>query len=203
AAAERARQQHAAPSPATSAVVAIDPSTGAVRSLVSAEGPESRFDLVTQGQRQPGSAFKVVVLAAALEQGYVLDDRIDGGGPCTFANPGGAPDPYVVGGSGGWATLTTQTVRSSNCAFLRLGEVVGGDDVVAVARRLGVTAPLDADAISMPLGTYEVRPLEMASIAATIAAGGVRRAPYLVEEVLRRDGSTVLAHRPGGRRVLD
>lgn len=191
----------------TAAVVAVDPATGGVRALVGGPGLDRwQYDLAVQGLRQPGSAFKVVVLAAALEAGLVAEDRIDGSGPCTIPNPGGTPDPYVADnytdGSGGYGTLRSQTTRSSNCAFLRLGQEVGLDQVVQVARDLGITTPLDPAAPSLAIGSFEVHPLEMASVAATVAAGGVRRSPHLVDRVEDRDGSTIWEAEVGGERVL-
>src|SRR3546814_1787980 len=74
-------------------------------------------------------------------------------------------DPYPVenfGNSrGGTGTITQQTLRSSNCAYVRLGQIVGIDKVVTQAKRMGITTDLD-EVVSMPLGTKEVYPLDMA-----------------------------------------
>ena len=120
----------------------VEPSTGAVRMLVGGPGFDRyQFDLATQGSRQPGSSFKTFVLTEAMEQGYSPNDLIDGHGPCDDI-PGYPVDdpPENFGGSrGGTSTLTSQTLRSSNCAFLRLGQVVGMDKVVDLAHRMGMT----------------------------------------------------------------
>ncbi|MEL7210039.1 MAG: transglycosylase domain-containing protein, partial [Actinomycetota bacterium] len=77
----------------TSAMASIDASTGAVRALVGGPGFDNyKYDLATQGERQPGSSFKIFSLVEALEQGFVPDDVFDGTGPCRFPNPGGNPD---------------------------------------------------------------------------------------------------------------
>ena len=192
----------------TMAIAAIEPSTGAVRALVG--GPrfeEAKFNLATQGDRQPGSSFKTFVLIAALEAGFVPNDTISGIGPCVFDNPGAVDPIYTVnnfGNSGGSVdTLTNQTTRSSNCAFVRLGQAVGIPDVIETANRLGLELdPAVDNNKSLPLGATEVRPLEVASAYATIANGGVRHEPYYIERIEDKDGNVLYQHQAQGTRVL-
>jgi membrane peptidoglycan carboxypeptidase len=194
------------PRSATGAVVSVEPGSGAVRAMVGGPGFEQdKYNLATQGLRSGGSTFKIFVLMALLEHGYSPNDSVNGRGPCTFRDiPGMFPDPYEVenfGNSGGGSSsITSQTLRSSNCAFVRLGQVVGIDNVVAQARRMGITTPLD-DAVSMPLGTKEVHPIEMAAAVASIAADGVYHAPYYVERVEDLTGNAVIVHAPNPRRA--
>jgi membrane peptidoglycan carboxypeptidase len=191
----------------TAALVSVDPATGAVRALVGGPGFErSKYNIATQGiGRQVGSAFKPFVLATALEQGISPRSTILGSGPCTFRNPGGVPDPYTAenfeGTRAGVDTLAAATKKSVNCAYLRLGTIVGLDNVIEMAHRLGVTAEL-APNLSLPLGTSEVRPIDMAAAYATFAADGVQRRPYVVESVHDRDGRTLLEHRDEGRHAI-
>ena len=100
--------------------------------MVGGAGFESeKFNVTTQGTgRSGGSTFKVFVLMALLENGYLPTDSVSGSGPCTFKDiPGMFPDPYRVenfgGSGGGGGTILSQTLRSSNCAFVRLGQIVG------------------------------------------------------------------------------
>src|SRR5690606_24312722 len=145
-----------------------------------------RYNIATQGFRQPGSSFKTFVLAAALESGIVPDDTISGTAPCRIPNPGGTPDPYIVGNygesRGGGGNLTSQTARSSNCAFVRLGQVVGIPRVIEVARRMGITTPLP-NVPSLPLGAGEVRPLDMAAAYASIPNDGIYNPPYYIDHI--------------------
>ena len=169
----------------TAAVVSVDPSTGAVRALVGGRGFDTdKYNLVTQGKRQPGSSWKPFTLIAALESGVSPQSLISGVEPCLIPNPGGTPDPYEPGNSersnGRVASLVDQITISSNCAFARLGYLVGPDRVISVARRLGITSRLDP-VPAMALGSEEVRPIEMAGAYATIASGGIFHSPYLVE----------------------
>lgn len=194
--------------PFTVALVAVEPSTGAVRAMVGGPGFDRyKYNIATHRPgRQTGSAFKAFVVAAAMENGLVPGDRVDGGG--RFPNPGGEPDPYEIEGPGG--SIEKVTAESSNGAFVRLGQIVGLDRVVDVARRLGVTAHLDPSVISMPLGVFEVTPLEMASAFAAFAAEGIRNPPYFVQRVsVRRlddEGNEVtevlFEREPSGTRAL-
>ena len=192
----------------TMAIAAIEPGTGAVRALVG--GPrfeEAKFNLATQGDRQPGSSFKTFVLIAALEAGYVPNDTISGIGPCLFDNPGSVDPIYTVnnfGNSGGSIdTLVNQVTRSSNCGFVRLGQAVGIPNVIETANRLGLELdPVIDNNKSLPLGATEVRPLEVASAYATIANGGVRHEPYYIDRIEDASGNVLYEHEAQGTRVL-
>mgnify|MGYP006355142563 FL=1 len=181
-----------------SALAAVEPGNGKVRALVGGPlGGENQFNAATREPgRQPGSSFKPFVLATAFSQGRVPNDTISGQGPCSFNNPGGYPNPYVVSnydGSGGSTTsLKEQTIQSNNCAFVRLGQRVGQQKVVDFAKKLGVDG-LDAN-ISLPLGTEEITPLKMAAGYAGFAADGQYNAPYLVERVENAQGQEIVVH---------
>jgi penicillin-binding protein 1A len=180
--------------PFTAALIGVEPSSGAVRAMVGGPGFETyQYNITTQYPgRQTGSSFKTFVLLTALEAGYVPTDRIAGGGD--FPNPGGEVDPYNIKGSGG--TLNSVTLASSNGAYVRLGQIVGLENVVETARRMGVTVPLDPGIISMPLGVFDVPPIEMAGAYASLANLGVRHTPYFVERIEDTDGELVLANTP-------
>jgi penicillin-binding protein 1A len=194
------------PRNATGAVVSVEPGTGAVRAMVGGAGfDEDKYNVTTQGTRSGGSTFKIFVLMALLENGYLPTDSVNGGGPCTFRDiPGMFPDPYRVenfgNSGGGGGTITSQTLRSSNCAYVRLGQIVGIRNVVQQAYRMGITTPLD-EVVSMPLGTKEVHPIDMAAAVASIAADGMFHAPYYIDRVEGPDGSVLLAHEPDPRRA--
>lgn len=176
----------------TTAMVAVEPSSGAVRALVGGPGFDSfKYDIAThEPGRQTGSTFKTFVILTALEQGMLPDDYVFGGG--SWSNPGGTPNPYVVSGVGG--TLTSVTLASSNGAFVRLGQTVGIENVVAMAGRLGVTSQFDSKSKSTPLGVFDVTPLEMASAYSAIPAGGLHEPAYFIDRVEDRDGHVLLEH---------
>ena len=195
------------PISATGVVVSVEPGTGAVRAMVGGAGFASdQYNIATQGVgRSGGSTFKIFVLMALLENGYLPTDSVSGSGPCTFRDiPGMFPDPYRVenfgNSGGGGGTILSQTLRSSNCAYVRLGQIVGIDKVIAQARRMGITTPLE-DAVSMPLGTKEVYPIDMAAAVGSIADDGMFNAPYYIDRVEGPDGLVILAHQADPRRA--
>jgi penicillin-binding protein 1A len=186
----------------TAALVSVEPSTGAVRTLVGGPGFEKwNYNLATHAPgRQPGSSMKAFVLATALEQGISINDTIDGG-QCLIKNPGGTPDPYVQKGEGGVATLVRQTAGSVNCAFLRLGQIVGIDKVIEQARKMGVTVPLN-NVVSFPLGVNEIPPIEMAGAYASIANDGIFNKPYFIDKITDAAGNLIYEHEAKPTRVM-
>lgn len=193
---------------ATMALAALEPDTGAVRAVVGGPGfaqDEEEFNLATQGSRQPGSAFKTFVMMTLFEQGYQPSDRISGRGPCQIPNPGGVPDPYVANNfassPGQVDTITNQIRVSSNCAFLRLGRVAGIEPVIDTASKMGITTELEPVA-SLPLGSEEVHPIDMASAYGVMATGGIRYEPYFIERIVDRQGNVLYAHELSGERVV-
>ena len=193
---------------ATMALAALEPDTGAVRAVVGGPGfaqDEEEFNLATQGTRQPGSAFKTFVMMALFERGYQPSDRISGRGPCQMPNPGGVPDPYVANNfassPGQVDTITNQIRASSNCAFLRLGRVAGIEPVIETASKMGITTDLEPVA-SLPLGSEEVHPIDMASAYGVIGTGGIRYEPYFIERIVDRQGNVLYSHELSGQRVV-
>ncbi len=193
---------------ATMALAAVEPDSGAVRAVVGGPGfaqDEEEFNLATQGSRQPGSAFKTFVMVALFEQGFQPSDRISGRGPCQIPNPGGVPDPYVANNfassPGQVETITNQIRVSSNCAFLRLGRVAGIQPVIETATAMGITTELEPVA-SLPLGSEEVHPIDMASAYGVIGTGGIRYEPYFIERIVDRQGNELYSHDLSGQRVV-
>ena len=155
-----------------------------------------KYDIATDdgadgnGGRQTGSSFKTYVMLTALEQGVQPNDTVGGTG--SWPNKGGTPDPYTVTGVGG--TLDSITSASSNGAFVRLGTTVGRDHVIDMARRLGVTSNFDPKVIPLPLGVFNVTPLEMASAYSAIPNNGIHETSYFVQQIADRSGKVVYSH---------
>jgi len=193
------------------ALAAVEPGTGRVRAIVGGPGFEvegfGEFNIATQGGRPTGSSFKPFVLAAAMEKGLVPSDTINGTATCVFDNPGGFPNPYSAnnfGGSdtGSMASIRSQTLSSSNCAYLRLGQIVGLSNVADTARALGITSDLSSLPISMPLGPLNVTPLDMATAYATFANDGLQVDPIFIERVEDRSGNILFANEPAPQRAI-
>jgi penicillin-binding protein 1A len=192
------------------AVVALEPGTGYVRALVGGRdffggGAEAKLDLATQGTGRPaGSAFKPIVLAAALDKGIPLTRSYDAPGRLTLTLPRRQVwqvDNYE-GNGGGRMNLVEATVQSVNTVYAQLVLDVGPAQAVQLAKAMGITTPLKPYE-SAVLGTNEVLPLDMAAVYATFANRGVSVPPAFVLKVVGRDGEILYQHRHTERRVLD
>jgi penicillin-binding protein 1A len=174
----------------TGAMVAMDPRNGFVKAMVG--GPaflESQYNIATTYPgRQAGSTWKVITLAAALANGFSPKDTISGSSPCSFGLLGRTRNAE---GRGGRQSLRSATANSVNCAFARLSLAVGLDEVIETAEKMGITQNTLQPILSLTLGTIESTPLEMATVASTIASGGVRRDPVFVSKIETPDGTVV------------
>jgi penicillin-binding protein 1A len=158
----------------TAALVALDAHTGAVLAMVGGRNyHESQFNLATQGERQPGSAFKPFVLAAALKEGIAPSTTfvshpvtIDAGG--RLWNVNNYEGEYL-----GPIDLAKATAYSDNTVFAQLTNIVGPKYVVEAAQDLGITSPLQPY-FSIGLGAEPATPIEMARAFASFANGGYR-----------------------------
>jgi len=185
------------------ALVAIDVRTRQILALVgSYEGQAGALDRATQSRRQPGSTFKPIVYSYALHsRRYTLASLVD---PSPEVFEGG----YRPSNFEGWQghdplRLREALANSVNVAAVRVLRDVGPANVVAWAHALGVESPMRAD-LSLGLGSYELRPIELAGAYSTFAAGGTYDEPRLVLRIVGPDGKEVaLPEPPPARRVLD
>jgi penicillin-binding protein 1A len=170
------------------AIVSLDPATGAVRVMaaVTPASPTSTFNLVTSAERQAGSTFKPIALAAAVERGMNPWATRYLSAPFSYPPLHWNVTTYDRAYAGP-ETVAAATLHSDNTVFARLALDVGADALVSTAKAMGVTSPLDATP-SLALGSGAVTPLDMASVYATLAAGGVHAEPYAVRRVVFRGG---------------
>ncbi|WP_257540863.1 transglycosylase domain-containing protein [Sphingobium sp. CFD-1] len=151
---------------AEAALVAMKPDGSVVAMVGGRNYGKSSFNRAVQAKRQPGSTFKLFVYLAAFRAGMTPDDMIEDR-PITT----GTYRPTNHGGKyRGQITLRQAFAVSSNVAAVRLTQKVGIDNVIKVARDLGVTAPLTED-LSLALGTSEIPLIELAEAYAAVAAG--------------------------------
>jgi penicillin-binding protein A len=223
----------------TGAVVAIEPSTGRIVAMysspsfnptkvdqnfsrLSTKGGAPLLNRTTQGLYAPGSTFKVVTAAGALNAGFTPTQLfIDAKGHCitdeghTLCNAGTE--------SFGPIDLKTALTNSVNTYFAQLGQKLGQarlestmqkfgffdlpplsyptdemnpSGLYANGKLLGTLAPIDVGRVAIGQERLAVTPLQMAEVAATVGNGGVRMAPSLVDKVLTPGGSTVFTHSP-------
>jgi penicillin-binding protein 1A len=192
------------------ALVAIDPRDGAVKAMFGGRNyRESQFNLAAQAKRQPGSAFKPIVLAAAMESGISpvteLESKpvsIDAGDRIWKVT--NYDHTYL-----GRVSLERAIVSSDNSVYAQLTDVVGPRAIVKIARSLGIQSRL-APYFSIGLGSGAVSPLDMARAYATIANDGRRvdgslfeNRPRVVEKVERVQSSRVDENSVITSQVLD
>src|SRR5687767_4193171 len=173
------------------ALVAMDPMSGDIRAIVG--GRRARrggFIRATNAKRQPGSAFKPFVYAAAIAAGLspasIVDDEpvevMIGNTPWIPAN---YDDNYQ-----GRTTLRRALMTSANAATVRVSRVVGENNVIAAARRNGIASELQPHP-SLALGAIEVTPLELVAAYAPFTNGGIRVKPRLVRRIEAPDGKVL------------
>jgi penicillin-binding protein 1A len=186
--------------PLQAALVAMEPDTGHVRALVGGRDfDESHFNRAVQARRQPGSAFKPFVYAAALEQGYTpasLIDRLNDPIP-TIQGAWTPEDEHSAAGS---MTLRTALRTSSNRAAVRLLQEVGIPNAVRYAKNLGVG---DVPSVpSLALGSGEVTLQSLTAAYAAFANHGLVPVPQLIRRVEDRDGVVLYATRDSASRAI-
>jgi len=178
------------------AMVALDPRSGDVRALVGGRRIEAGgFDRALDARRQPGSAFKPFVYAAALSAGFTPATLVDDS-PLEIREGGTEWTPANFGGEyGGRLTMRRALMRSSNVAAVRFTRAVGEQRVVAVARSNGIHSPL-SPVPSIALGALAVTPLELVTAYAPFSNGGARVTPRLVDRIESLDGTVLWRSKP-------
>jgi peptidoglycan glycosyltransferase len=211
-------------------IVAIEPQTGKVRVMASIPDYDANqipdhfaqlnrdqgsplLNRATQARYQPGSTFKVVTAAAALDSGkYTPNSVIDGSSPKTI---GGVPLSNDGGESFGPISFTDALTHSVNTVFGQVGESLGKDTMYKYMQRFGFNSkppldyprqqmdssgvfsggrlldqsdPVDIGRVAIGQERLQVTPLQMAMVAAAVANGGQLMTPHLVDRIVRKDG---------------
>ncbi len=176
----------------SSAIVSINPTNGYIRAMASsAKYTNSQFNVAADGKRQPGSAFKIMALAAAVREGLNPATTSFPSAPLKLAPQYGSVLINCYGGkcAGGSRNLISGTLASDNGVYIRLALALGPKKVAKAAKDLGITSDLDGYP-SETLGGLEkcCSPLEMANAYATIVNGGWRNTPKAITQVRFPDG---------------
>jgi len=186
------------------AVITIEPQTGYVKAMVGGyDFLRSEFNRAVQAKRQPGSAFKPFIYIAALEAGFTPATRIED-----------APVSYAVGANSqawkpenydrkfrGPTTLQQAVEESVNVVTVKLQERIGLSKTIQVARRLGITSPLEIN-LSLALGTSDLSLLELTSAYSALANQGLWMPPVTVRYVTDAQGKLLEEHVPEGREAV-
>jgi penicillin-binding protein 1A len=194
------------------ALVALDPSNGAVQALAGGfDYAANKFNHVTQAWRQPGSSFKPFIYSAALEKGFT---------PATVLNDA----PFVIdaaktGGQlwepknydnkyDGPMRLRTALAKSKNMVSIRLLQAIGPGYAQDYIQRFGFDPKMHPAYLTMALGAGSATPLQMASAYSIFANGGYRVKPWFISRVEDNKGEVIYRARPetagaDAERVLD
>ena len=179
------------------ALVSLD-RDGAVRAMVGGKDyVTSLYNRATQATRQPGSAFKLFVYLAALENGHTPDETIVDA-PVTISgwSPRNSTRSFL-----GAVTIRQAFAQSINTISAKLGQEVGFRTVADMAQRFGITTQVNTHP-SMVLGTSDVRLIDMTRAYAAVARKGVAVTPYGIRRVTRSDGEVLYQHEADESRVL-
>jgi 1A family penicillin-binding protein len=183
------------------ALVALDPMTGNILAVVGGRDfRQSQFNRATRSRRQPGSSFKPLLFAAALERGYSPVSVLEG-----LANvaPQG-PDEWAPRNADGTTpdalTLRAALLESNNRAASVLQQRVGSRPVLKLASEVGLHDLPDVPSLS--LGTGLVTPLELTAAFAAFPNGGLAVRPRGILSVADADGVMVFEDTPRADRVI-
>ncbi|MBQ9564814.1 MAG: PBP1A family penicillin-binding protein [Synergistaceae bacterium] len=186
--------------PRMGALVCLKSETGEVLALVGGKDfKASKFNRATQALRQPGSSFKPIVYATAIEEDIMPSDHfLDA--PITFKNRGGNGKNWSPKNSSkgyaGEVTLQRAIVSSLNTVAVRMAAYIGTDPIVATARRMGIETKYLPNDLSVALGTANLTPLEMAVAFNCFNNEGKRMVPLMITEIKDRDGKIIESRVP-------
>jgi penicillin-binding protein 1A len=179
------------------AFIAMDPTTGAIRALVGGRDfDDSKFNRAVQAVRQPGSTFKPILYADAIQNGrplsYILDDS-----PLTVQiGPGDTWTPQNYEGDfAGKIPMRRALYQSRNVPTIRLGIELGIPSVIDEARKFGLTTPIPGYP-SIFIGAADVYPIELVAAYSTFATLGTRAAPIAITRVEDQKGSVLWQPEP-------
>lgn len=174
------------------ALITADPFTGEIKALIGGTDYEkSQFNRAIQARRQPGSAFKPILYATALNKGYTLASLFDRTPKTYFAGttayrPRDGQDDHTSG----LLTLREALACSSNVIAVKLLESVGIESLLGYAAKMGIDSKLPPQ-LSLALGTGELTPMELTRAYLPLANGGYKIQPTTIRRILDRDGKVI------------
>lgn len=185
------------------ALIALDSASGRIRAMAGGtDFNENQYNRAVQANRQPGSAFKPILYAAALERGIAPTTVLSNqplslpSGKARRWQPRNFKNEYSAA-----LPLSEALIHSSNMVAIRLMQATGADTVVATAKKMGITAPLETD-LTLALGASPVSILEMTAAYAAIANEGLFHAPVGITRVSDRDGRITPWPQSPGKQAL-
>ena len=181
-----------------SALVAMDPKTGAISALVGGFSfNRNKFNHVTQAWRQPGSTFKPFVYSAALEKGVTPASMFEDEPISMIGGDGKLWEPKNYdGGFSGTISVRTALTKSKNMVSIRILQRIGPSYAQDFITRFGFSAKDHPAYLTMALGAGSVTPWQMVNGYAVFANGGHKVKPYLIEKIVDSRGKLIEQARP-------
>ncbi len=169
------------------ALFSFSPETGAIIAYCGGKDySETQYDRVTQAIRPPGSSFKPIVYAAAVQKGYLPTDIVEDS-PVTIGD--WSPHNYANKYKGKMPLYKALAI-SSNVVAVKLIREIGIDSVINMAKSLGITTPLTKD-FTIALGSNGVKLYDMVVVYGNFANGGYRVKPYAIERIETSRGKVI------------
>ncbi len=179
------------------ALVALEPYSGFVRAMVGGyDFSRSDFNRATMARRQPGSAFKPIIYAAAMDHGFtpasvIIDEPVTyPGGPKGEWKPENYDHIHY-----GPTRLREALTYSRNVVTVRLVDAMGIDSLLSFARTVGVTGDMPRN-LSIALGSFSITPLEMASVYNVFASSGMKSRPITIKYITDIKGRVLETNEP-------
>jgi penicillin-binding protein 1A len=183
----------------------MDPFSGNIKAWVGGINYKYfKYDHVRQGKRQPGSSFKPIVYATAMDNGFTpCTEMVDA--PTTFYNeetntywtPKNSDGKY----SGERMTLRKAMAQSINSVAAQVMKKLGAERVVEYAKKLGIESPLDP-VPALCLGSSDVSVFELVSAYSTFVAGGTWTKPYYIVKIQDKNGNQLASFNPEKKEVI-
>jgi penicillin-binding protein 1A len=185
------------------ALVAVEPYTGFIRAMVGGyDFIRSDFNRAVFAKRQPGSAFKPIIYAAAMDNGFT---------PASIIND--EPVTYMGGPKGEWSPenydhkyygptrLREALAYSRNVVTVKLVDAMGIDGVISFARSLGVEDDMPRN-LTIALGSFSITPLELAVVYDAFASNGMKVRPISIKYITDRKGQILESNEPDPQQVI-
>jgi penicillin-binding protein 1A len=187
------------------AILGLDNATGYVKAMVGGyDFSTSQFNRAVQARRQPGSAFKPIIYAAALDKGYtpatvIIDSPVIFGDEQSERvwKPKNYKETFY-----GPTLLRTALILSRNVVTIKIVNDIGLDYVIDYARRLGINSPLTRD-LSLALGSSALSLMELTRAVSVFPNQGELVQPIFITKVMDRDGRLIEEHKPQREKVME
>ena len=192
-------------------LVSVDPSSGYIYAMVGGKDYNvSKFNIATQGKRQPGSVFKVPVLMEAIRQNITPQKTYNPNGPISIDIPGS--EPWTVDNYGGQKfgenmSIIDATIHSVNVVYAQLTMEIGADNIEKLLNNMNIYDIGNNPAIGLGGLEQGITPLDVSKIFSTLASGGLYNEPVCITKITDSKGEVLFEYEPDKdsevKRILD